>query len=177
MQIPWRREWKPTPVFLPEYSLWGHKELDTSEQLTLSLCTWESCLTSMNFDDLTCTSHTDCKQLFSTVEASGISWVGFQKNQPQFSTTSLEFSLHACLWSSYQTEVGSTQPPMSPSFLCPLLPALTTPYLPLYSHHWYSCSSLIRLDTWHEPGALGHAGRSDRSHHENNGTSLLTPRT
>ena len=39
-----RREWLPTPVFLPGeflgqrslegYSPWGHKELDTTEQLT-----------------------------------------------------------------------------------------------------------------------------------------------
>ena len=45
--IPWRREWLPTPVFLPRkspgqrslvgYSPWGHKELDTTEQLTNSL--------------------------------------------------------------------------------------------------------------------------------------------
>ena len=42
--IPWRREWHPTPLFLPgeshgQRSLegcspWGHKELDTTEQLT-----------------------------------------------------------------------------------------------------------------------------------------------
>ena len=42
--IPWRREWQPTPVFLhgefhgqrnlAGYSPWGHKELDTTEQLT-----------------------------------------------------------------------------------------------------------------------------------------------
>ena len=41
----WRRKWQPTPVFLPGesqgwgslvgYSPWGHKELDTTEQLTL----------------------------------------------------------------------------------------------------------------------------------------------
>ena len=47
MKIPWRREWLPTPVFLPEefyelrslagYSPCGHKESDTTEQLTLSL--------------------------------------------------------------------------------------------------------------------------------------------
>ena len=40
----WRREWQPTPVFLPGklhgqrslagYCPWGHKELDTTEQLT-----------------------------------------------------------------------------------------------------------------------------------------------
>ena len=40
-KIPWRREWLPTPVFLPEefhgqrnlagYSLWGHKESDMTE--------------------------------------------------------------------------------------------------------------------------------------------------
>ena len=46
-KIPWRREWQPTPVFLPGvfhgqrslvgYSPWGRKESDTTEQLTLSL--------------------------------------------------------------------------------------------------------------------------------------------
>ena len=40
-KIPWRREWHPTPVFLPRefhgqrslagYSPWGHKESDTTE--------------------------------------------------------------------------------------------------------------------------------------------------
>ena len=40
-KIPWRREWLPTPVFLPGeshgqrslvgYSPWGHKESDTTE--------------------------------------------------------------------------------------------------------------------------------------------------
>ena len=38
-RIPWRRAWQPTPGFLPEeeqrslqgYSLWGHKESDTTE--------------------------------------------------------------------------------------------------------------------------------------------------
>ena len=43
---PWRREWHPTPVFLPGeshgqrslvgYSPWHHKEEDTTEQLTFS---------------------------------------------------------------------------------------------------------------------------------------------
>ena len=42
-KIPWRREWLPTPVFLPGefhaqrilvgYSPWGSKELDLTEQL------------------------------------------------------------------------------------------------------------------------------------------------
>ena len=46
-RFPWRREWYPTPVFLPGefygqkslvgYSLRGHEELNTTEQLTLSL--------------------------------------------------------------------------------------------------------------------------------------------
>ena len=44
-KIPWRREWQPTPLFLPgelhgqeslvSYSPWGHKESDMTEQLTL----------------------------------------------------------------------------------------------------------------------------------------------
>ena len=43
-KMPWRREWQSTPVFLSGeshgqriqagYSLWDHKELDTTEQLT-----------------------------------------------------------------------------------------------------------------------------------------------
>ena len=43
-KIPWRRAWQPTPVFLPGesngqrslvgYSLWGHKESDTTERLS-----------------------------------------------------------------------------------------------------------------------------------------------
>ena len=40
-KIPWRRERLPTPVFWPReshglYSPWGHKESDTTEQLSLS---------------------------------------------------------------------------------------------------------------------------------------------
>ena len=45
--ILWRRQWHPTPILLPGkshgqrslvgYSPWGHKESDTTEQLTLSL--------------------------------------------------------------------------------------------------------------------------------------------
>ena len=43
----WRRKWQPIPLFLPGklhrqrslagYSIWGSKELDTTERLTLSL--------------------------------------------------------------------------------------------------------------------------------------------
>ena len=46
-EVTWRREWLPTPVFLPgefheqrspvSYSPGGHKKSDTTEQLTLSL--------------------------------------------------------------------------------------------------------------------------------------------
>ena len=42
---PWKREWLSTPIFVPRefheqrilagYSPWAHKELDTTEQLTL----------------------------------------------------------------------------------------------------------------------------------------------
>ena len=49
---PWRRKWQPTPVPLPGkshrqrslvgYSLWGHKESDTTEQLLKSLPCWVS---------------------------------------------------------------------------------------------------------------------------------------
>ena len=40
-KIPWRRKQLPTPVFWPGefhglYSPWGHKESDTTEQLSLS---------------------------------------------------------------------------------------------------------------------------------------------
>ena len=41
-KIPWRRERLPTPVFWPGefhrlYNLWGHKESDSTERLSLSL--------------------------------------------------------------------------------------------------------------------------------------------
>ena len=46
-EIPWRRAWQPNSVCLPGkshgqrklagYSPWGHRELDSTEQLTLSL--------------------------------------------------------------------------------------------------------------------------------------------
>ena len=46
-QFPWKREWLPTLVFLPgefhgqrslaNYSPWGQKESDMTEQLTFSL--------------------------------------------------------------------------------------------------------------------------------------------
>ena len=45
-RTPWKREWQPTPLFLPgkshgqrslaDYSPWDHKESDTTEGLTLS---------------------------------------------------------------------------------------------------------------------------------------------
>ena len=53
-EIPWRREWQPTPVFLPgesheQRSLagcspWGHKESDTTEWLTHSLMSFGNCV-------------------------------------------------------------------------------------------------------------------------------------
>ena len=57
-KIPWRREWLPTPVFWPgevhgQRSLavcspCGHKELDTTEQLSLShLGIFSLCKTDM----------------------------------------------------------------------------------------------------------------------------------
>ena len=43
-KMPWRKAWQPTPIFLPaesprteeleDYSPWGHKELETTEQLS-----------------------------------------------------------------------------------------------------------------------------------------------
>ena len=47
-KIPWRRAWKPIPVFLPGeshgqrslagYSPWGHEEFDTTERLSTYTC-------------------------------------------------------------------------------------------------------------------------------------------
>ena len=51
--IPWRREWQPTPWFLPEechgqrslvsYSRQDHRELDMAEQLSLARGSWPCC--------------------------------------------------------------------------------------------------------------------------------------
>ena len=47
-KIPWRKERLPTTVFWPGefhgHTLWGHKELDTTERLSLSLSSIESFL-------------------------------------------------------------------------------------------------------------------------------------
>ena len=53
-KIPWRREWQPTPVFLPEeshgqrsligYSPWDCKESDTTDRLTHTLHSLAVCL-------------------------------------------------------------------------------------------------------------------------------------
>ena len=63
-KIPWRREHLPTQVFSPGefhgqkslagYSPWGLKELDTAEQLTLSVCHFVSCKGkfSLSFPDV-----------------------------------------------------------------------------------------------------------------------------
>ena len=49
-KMPWRRKWQPTPVFLPGkchgerslagYSPWGHKESDTTKQLSTYIYVW-----------------------------------------------------------------------------------------------------------------------------------------
>ena len=54
----WRRKWQPTPVFLPGvfrgqrslvgYSLQGHKELDTTEQFSLTSHTGMNIIVQMN---------------------------------------------------------------------------------------------------------------------------------
>ena len=54
-KIPWRREWQPTLVLLPGefhgqrilvvYSLWGHKESDTTERLTTATTNSLCCIT------------------------------------------------------------------------------------------------------------------------------------
>ena len=56
--ILWRREWQPTPVFLPGeshrqrslvgYNPWGHKESDMTERLTLHYYCYLMCKTYQN---------------------------------------------------------------------------------------------------------------------------------
>ena len=71
-KIPWRREWQPTPVFLAGeshgqrslagYSPWDHKELDTTEWLTLlSLISYPSL-----FPHSLCSNHTGSSLSLST---------------------------------------------------------------------------------------------------------------
>ena len=60
-ELPWRREWLPTPVFLPGefhgqrslagYSPWGLKELDMTEQLTLTLSISRECFKFISFPE------------------------------------------------------------------------------------------------------------------------------
>jgi len=65
-KMPWRREWQPTPIFLPGkfhgqkslvgYSPWGHKESATTEWLALTIIlswlTWFQDLPKRSLMDL-----------------------------------------------------------------------------------------------------------------------------
>ena len=96
IKIPWRRAWKPTPVFLPgesqgqkslaAYSPWGHKELDAAEETALhtysatplsSIPTWESsqviasvktCSESSTWADQVIQEHAQCQTKSSLSE-------------------------------------------------------------------------------------------------------------
>ena len=82
-KIPWRREWQPTPVFLPGkshglrslagYSLWGHKELDTTECLNIHTRNSQSTWTAALRTELQCLSIYACK-LPNGHLASSLSW-------------------------------------------------------------------------------------------------------
>ena len=86
-KIPWRREWQPTPVFLPGeshgqkslagYSPWGRKESDMAERLTLPFSALEltagpfSCFTETSPTPYPwCPSGSDSQQIFSNCLAS-----------------------------------------------------------------------------------------------------------
>ena len=55
---PWRRKWQPTPAFLPGksygqkslvvYALWGSKESDMTEQLSMHASIVYSCLPNID---------------------------------------------------------------------------------------------------------------------------------
>ena len=56
-KIPWSKKWQQAPVFLPEkfhglrnlvdYSPWGHKESDTTDELNTTQYQWEHPLTEV----------------------------------------------------------------------------------------------------------------------------------
>ena len=55
-KILWRRKWQPTPVFWPVefhglHSPWGHKELDTTERLSLHFTLFIVAFLSFVFED------------------------------------------------------------------------------------------------------------------------------
>ena len=74
-KIPWRREWQPTPVFLPGkfhgesilagYNPWGHKELDTTEWLSTHTLLKILCMYAKSCPTLGDTM--DCSPLGSSV--------------------------------------------------------------------------------------------------------------
>ena len=61
-KIPWKKPWQLTPAFLPGeshgkkslavYSLWDHRESDTTDQLTLSLFRSPEIVTTHTFREL-----------------------------------------------------------------------------------------------------------------------------
>ena len=129
LRTAWRRDWLPTPVFLPGelhgqgslagYSLWGCKELDMTEGLTLSHCNTQfssvaqSCLTLC--DPMDCTApgfpiHHQLPELTQT----HVHWVG-DASQPSHplsapSPPAFNLSQHQGLfqWVSSSHQVAKT---------------------------------------------------------------------
>ena len=124
--IPWRRERLPTPVFWPGkfhglYSPWGPKELDTTEQLLLSLS-----------DNL--------KTLHQSLKTSGYSLLSYTHPSLEYNLSSVLFSRSVVSDSLQPHESQHARPPYpSPtpriySNSCPLSwschPTISSPSLP-----------------------------------------------
>ena len=96
-KIPWRRERLPTPVFWPRkfhglYSPWGHKELDTTERLSLSLFSAPDSSTVSNKGERGCLQWNK-QHPYKRQSASQQCWIIFTSSSVQFSHSVVPESL------------------------------------------------------------------------------------
>ena len=98
-KIPWRRERLPTPVFWPRklhrlYSPWGHKELDTTERLSL----WLSLFSTPDSSTVSNKGQRGCLQLnkqhpYKRQSTSQQCWIIFTSSSVQFNHSVVPESL------------------------------------------------------------------------------------
>ena len=135
-RFPWRREWLPTPVFLPgeshgqrsrvDYSPWGHRESDMTERLTLSLSvescregTWKCLVLSPGLESLkqqkeeNTSTHLRRSHLYRTITL-------LSRDNKENKHTDKPHSIHQAVWPFKDVAdeaISVSNPAMSPHFI------------------------------------------------------------
>ena len=141
-KTPWRREWHPTPVFLPgefngqkslmNYCPWGCKESDMTGQLTLSLFHFTVLLTKIQIFFSNFTFHTFKYKLYHNIIL--IFLMVFR-----FNSVLCLFALKLNSFNNSLPETSIVERPIEPKLL--------RRYVCLHLSHSFPCSSFVNSHT------------------------------